>query len=372
MPMKILFFAPDPRSTQASDGYTQRVAAIDAVFDGWDKTYAEENTEPEQLVGALSTADVIYVHSIYQARQLVPHIPEISKRLVLDLHGAVPEELQLTATKKLASKYEKIERLVLCECKYFVSVSQSMTDHFQGKYPVTNKDWVLLPIFEQGQSVGDMERDPFHIVYAGGVQPWQNVCLMVDAINRSPARYRFSILTHRPEAFAGIRDFSRVRIESVGSDEVRPYYLRAALGFLLRADTAVNRVACPTKLVEYMTAGVVPILLSPEIGDFNRLGYAYVKVDDFIEGRFDEHQVAAARDNNLHMLETLSRQSREGAEQLRRVCEGIAAETKSYYSAERARKNIARLQRADKIAQFQDRIPRIKGRVLRMLGISSK
>ncbi|MGE0906881.1 hypothetical protein AB4M30_16785 [Escherichia coli] len=55
---------------------------------------------------------------------------------------------------------------------------------------------------------------------------------------------------------------------------------RCHLGFVLRDDIVVNRVACPTKLIEYLECGVVPVVKSPDIGDFNSLGYSFIKVDE--------------------------------------------------------------------------------------------
>ena len=37
---------------------------------------------------------------------------------------------------------------------------------------------------------------------------------------------------------------------------------------LRREEILVNAVACPTKLVEYMYWGVVPVVITPNIGDF--------------------------------------------------------------------------------------------------------
>ena len=51
--------------------------------------------------------------------------------------------------------------------------------------------------------------------------------------------------------------------------------------YLIQFDIVVNRVACPTKLVEYMFYGITPIVLSKEIDDYNELGYEYLDYKDF-------------------------------------------------------------------------------------------
>ena len=64
-------------------------------------------------------------------------------------------------------------------------------------------------------------------------------------------------------------------------------------GLVLRDDSAVNRVACPTKLAEYLYFGLIPVVRSPRLGDFEELGYAYVTEQEFRDGFIPD---AASRD----------------------------------------------------------------------------
>ena len=74
------------------------------------------------------------------------------------------------------------------------------------------------------------------------------------------------------------------------------------LGFVLRDDVLVNRVACPTKLLEYIQYGVLPIVLSDAIGDFKELGYKYIGLDDFVNLRFDSLSISHQVDDNKVVL----------------------------------------------------------------------
>lgn len=56
----------------------------------------------------------------------------------------------------------------------------------------------------------------------------------------------------------------------------------------MRDPVLLNQVACPTKLVEYLYWGVVPIVSTPSIGDFAELGFAYVLLDDFCVRRLSD------------------------------------------------------------------------------------
>ena len=73
-------------------------------------------------------------------------------------------------------------------------------------------------------------------------------------------------------------------VDCCGREALPAVYGAADLGLILRDDTPVNRVACPTKLAEYLYFGLVPVVRSPRLGDFPELGYAYVTEEEFREG----------------------------------------------------------------------------------------
>lgn len=54
----------------------------------------------------------------------------------------------------------------------------------------------------------------------------------------------------------------------------------AIVGFVLRDEHILNSVANPTKLVEYMWCGIIPIVKYEDLGDYSDLGYEYIKYDN--------------------------------------------------------------------------------------------
>ena len=74
-----------------------------------------------------------------------------------------------------------------------------------------------------------------------------------------------------------------VDIRGVKAEELANYYKKAHYGFVLRDDIPVNNVACPTKLVEYMNYGIIPIVLSDEIGDFKDIGFENLSVNNIVK-----------------------------------------------------------------------------------------
>ena len=72
---------------------------------------------------------------------------------------------------------------------------------------------------------------------------------------------------------------ARIELKSVAPEELAEYYESAHYGFILRDDNVINTVANPTKMIEYLQYGIVPIVKSPNIGDFATYGYDYITYD---------------------------------------------------------------------------------------------
>ena len=79
----------------------------------------------------------------------------------------------------------------------------------------------------------------------------------------------------------------------------------------------VNRVACPTKLVEYLAAGILPILNTPNIGDFVRDGMAYISLEDFVSEKLPPREEKERLvEQNLKVVRTLEERYHQGRQQL--------------------------------------------------------
>jgi len=104
---------------------------------------------------------------------------------------------------------------------------------------------------------------------------------------------------------------AQVEVDSVPRHSIFEYYDRASLGFVLRDDSLVNRVACPTKLVEYMCAGIIPIVEQPLIGDFYERGYEYILVDEFESAEAPSlEKLEDMRNHNFEVAQDLQELSR--------------------------------------------------------------
>lgn len=332
----IVFVAPFPALSDEKDGFVQRIASIDSLVSDLPRVYLEISFRRFWIVrrhcfgkatvlqlnafhhffvitSFFKKASSVYVHSVYGSLMALPAY--WLTKPITDLHGVVPEELVFKGKPWRARLLNLVERIALRRSVAVVYVTSAMQQHFQRKYgrnSAADRTIAILPRLtdERGQSenVLGSRRDPKAVIYAGGLQPWQNVPLMVDAAAAAP-QFRFIFLSGEAEAFqrlaimGNVADFTCTSVEP---DQVPDYYLSCTYGFVLRDPVLLNRVACPTKLVEYLHWGVIPIVLTPDIGDFASLGFAFVSLDEFRSGHLPgENEVARMRANNRQVVERL-------------------------------------------------------------------
>ena len=297
----------------------QRVAAIDEIFGDEEKHYYDDFKNPDDLAQCMIDADIIYVHSMYRAEEIIDNYRLFGYKIITDLHGVVPEEEDYAGNPGRSQYLASVEAEVFKHCTRFVAVTEAMADYYKLKYKLSRRVlWIVLPIFEVEDYVDENKRLYNSIVYAGGAQRWQNVDLMVDAINRSDTGYTFNIFSHSEEAFKAIEasKSSKVRLRSAPAHQVMQSYKKSDMGFVLRDDIVLNRVACPTKLIEYLSHGVVPIVLSPKIGDFEKLGYQYVTLEEFLAGGITENRLKDAMRANYKVYARLKKQTQVGIARL--------------------------------------------------------
>jgi len=198
----------------------------------------------------------------------------------------VPEELLLLGDVTGSVKFEKIEKFAINRSDVIVSVTNAMIEHIRNKHGISVRtESVELPIYIPCPVASRITKDfSKNIIYCGGLQKWQQVEKMLGYVHRHHSRYRFTFLVPDPDELMGMyrsfygEDFPGL-VESADSHAVKAHYRDNSFGLVLREDIVVNRVACPTKLSEYLQNDIVPIVDFEEVGDFKRLGYRYVRYD---------------------------------------------------------------------------------------------
>lgn len=320
----IYILANRPKDDEQREGFLQRVWAIDSLLVDEHCVYDDDFVSEDDKKNAMLEASTIYVHSIYNAEKIISLYAPLGYKIVTDLHGVVPEEERFSGNEAVAEKMEAIEAEVMRHGAYFVTVTSAMTDHFMHKYNMkkTNQ-WIVLPIFND-KLRSNIQRKTYEkneIIYSGGAQKWQNCELMIRSFAKIRGKVHLTVLSNDSKSLKKIVSKYRhaqdnITLKSVANSEIAAYYDKSSMGFVLRDRNTINRVACPTKVVEYMKRGVIPIVQFDDIGDFKSLGYQYIKLGDFEKGNYTTSQLSVAAIRNLEVLNQLELISKNGAREL--------------------------------------------------------
>ena len=329
----ILFLSKYPvLDEEFRDGFYQRVENIDNFFRDDERTYlnislfknakkqfkkVDKRTELScnfflhffTIFQLFKRSNIVYIQSIFNALNALLFIMILDKKYILDVHGVVPEELNMQG-KKLKSKiFNYVEKKVFNKLSIAITVTNRMTNHYSNKYRKSNCkfiEYAILPSHLKKKDIEEISSDYIEVIYSGNAQVWQNVDMMLKIIKKNlNANIHYTILTGDLNTFEkkiidyGI-DPNSITLKSVQPTELEDYYKKSHYGFVLRDDILVNNVACPTKIVEYLNYGIIPIVLSENIGDFKELGYEYLSINDF------NHNVAKRKSlNNTEVIKLI-------------------------------------------------------------------
>ena len=340
------------------DGYTKRVQQIDEkVLDDRKKIYLDhtdladrhfsvseydkdhivikynsfDSTHRNAIAKITDAVRKIYIHSVHV---LMPDIADYrlldilfkeGNRTVLDLHGAVSDELKQFDTEERADLAKTVEQVVMGLSDRIVCMSKAMGDHYVKRYGIDPDKLIVMTImpFESDEKLESKKPDhePLKVVYSGGVQKWQNIDRIRDSIRANRDRYSFRIFTQDPETLK--RDWSDIageglEIRNGSAEEIYREYESCDFGYLLRDDNTVNNVSCPTKSIEYIRFGIIPIFLSDRIGDYPEYGLRYLSLEDFDQGIIpDETERREMIENNFRVLKKIIEVSDRGKEAIR-------------------------------------------------------
>jgi len=340
----IVFFGGYPYPERERDGYYQRIRSVDTIFadrwrvyvdrvclagrDAWydfpaPKTLVirvDESRKRKWLVGfcaglCVLRTGVIYFHSVLALGgvQYLMRLPGIRK--VIDIHGVVPEEFRYQGDPGNGELFDRVERAAVEHADHVIVVSDAMRRHLEEKYPggVRGK-FIVLPILQKVPA--DRFKKPSItgkpvIIYSGGLQKWQQVPKMIDAIQQTAQDYEYRFYCPAPQEVLAmlpenLRSSPSIVVGSKPPEEIFPAYRECHYGFILREDIIVNRVACPTKLMEYLAADIIPIVDSEEIGDFKEMGMQYIHLADLLNHSLpDEASRQIMADRNFGVYEKL-------------------------------------------------------------------
>ena len=388
---QVAIVAPFPHPLLPHEGWMSRIASIDGEFQGLPRIYLhfsehhddsrcrETRHDPERseillnpsgknsaaaISGLVESVDALYVHTLHLAEHVLPWLA--SGKVYVDIHGITPEEEELLGRGHLRARYEAVERQVLEGARCCICVSDAMRDHYADKYPSLAPQWLTIPISTPFPTdPGSVRRPPADgrrdvVLYTGGTQAWQNLDAMLALAESAGEGLEFQLLSHDHATI-------RRRAEEIGmtrpptvawceKGELPDAYRAADFGLVLRDDTPVNRVSCPTKLVEYLRFGLVPVVRTPHLGDFHRLGFAYVTEDEFNDGFIpDPASREWMAEQNRQVVTRIEAQFRHGTHALRTMVSASASQQKvatdTFHSLRHFRRSVL-----DRHADFPCRV----------------
>ena len=268
----------------------------DVIYIRYNSRYKNQLRFIERII---AECDVCYSHSVLR---IIPDAgPQIKKRWpdifkgrpehILDVHGAAVEEGMIQDDPKTPYIAEA-ERLYFNSVGNVVVLSGSMSRYFTEKYDCADITFIITPVISgdfasDDKAVLSKDGSPA-VVYSGGCQVWQNIPEIQHAVKSRLSYADYYLYVTQPDVFMKFWGYGKVPanvlIKNGNHDEIQKTYQSAHYGFILRDDNTLNRVACPTKIMEYIQFGIIPIMKFADIGDFVKSGLNYIPVESFTDG----------------------------------------------------------------------------------------
>ena len=360
----ICVFAPMYNKENEKDGYIQRIKAIDNtvlkqmcriyLYDegidcvkmrfsfiddlhGYIVFNSHNYKHLNEIIRLVKECGVTYTHSILRfiedrtSKQLWQIFEQDNVKHFWDMHGAVPEEYELSGSELGSQLANNIELFMANRVDCIVVVTEAMGKHIKQKYPSMKAEIIVVPILNRellnpvACEKQDLKRG-ISIVYAGGTQPWQNIPLMQNIISDTYQLYHYKMFVPVPEEFMSLwKDYHEdmdIVVESMSPEDLYKEYETCDFGFVLRDASPVNYVACPTKIIEYLRFGIIPVLKTTEIGDFVEMGMQYITCEDIMNGiKITNEDRKNMIDVNYKVLSGLLQVYLEGLERLTKMVE---------------------------------------------------
>jgi hypothetical protein len=353
----IIFFAPFPDPTKG-DGWMARIISVDEIFKDRPRAYVfdrfaytgkrtegyeifhkrhdplrEEyilnfsfNRHIRILTDLVEKSDFVYAHTAHSARFMLSYYQ--TGKIITDLHGLASLEEEMMGYPERSRFFGALEESMIRGSVTLVTVTKAMEQYYRCQYPKLETSFILnpirhaLPIYDDINLQRPATKKPI-VIYAGGGQTWQQPEKMLRIASQLSNVYSFEFYTAHESIFRDIMrkiaiSESSFHLKFLPTDQLILEYKRAHFGLILRTDTPVNRVACPTKLMEYMSHGVIPIVELYEIGDFKSFGYHAILLEDFLAGNLPNNDTLnAMRLKNAKICREINATCDAGIEKLR-------------------------------------------------------
>lgn len=208
----------------------------------------------------------------------------------------------------------KIDLFSMKKAKFIFYVSEYMLRHYEkiGHTTFSKKSYIM-PCFNEELDLNVFLTKDYSLknfCYVGSLAKWQcftETAELYKKIEEAIPNSKLKVLSFNVEegkkilTEIGIKNFE---IKQVPKEKVKQELDDVSFGFILREDNIVNRVATPTKISSYLSAGVIPIFSSclidfDTISKLNKMKSVLSlkqitdkdKVIEFVNQSFDKEKV---------------------------------------------------------------------------------
>ena len=206
----------------------------------------------------------------------VPLLIKGYKNVVMWFQGIEPEESYMSHRSKLRLHIlNSLEKYVLKKSTFRFFVSKEMLLHYEGKYnfKLEQDKYYCMPCLNTGIHPNSFKAEKKYknnyFAYVGSMAVWQKfeetVKIYKEIEELGMQNTKFFVFTGDKDKAIEILDKYDVKeysIDFVSNDDLPKALESMKYGFIIREDTAVNRVATPTKISTYLSCGLIPIYSS--------------------------------------------------------------------------------------------------------------
>lgn len=149
-------------------------------------------------------------------------------------------------------------------------VSNEMKRYVEHKYHInTDRNSFIMPCFNVSQTDGiDVTKEKYEknvFAYVGSLSKWQcfedtlDFFIKIQGIDKDAELKIFTFAESEAKEIVKKKNINSCTVTSVPPEKMTEALSDVKFGFVLREDDPINRVATPTKLSSYLSAGVIPI-----------------------------------------------------------------------------------------------------------------
>lgn len=195
-----------------------------------------------------------------------------ANKIITWYQGIIPEEIDMIYQNTplrapRVALHNKLEKFALKRSDFNIFVSEAMHKHFESKYGFNKENYAIMPCFSCELNPETFNWNRYtapNFLFSGSMFRWQCVDHMLKLFKRIQTLLPEATLTiftlEKEEAMHQINKAGvNATVESVNSKELNERMKDFKYGFIVRDDINVNNVATPTKMNDYMAAGIIPV-----------------------------------------------------------------------------------------------------------------